>query len=307
MKKKIFIIPLIFLIYCYATAAESGIGTVDSISNAKKEITVKIFSGKSVKMGDVLEVSSGDGKIQLNVKYPMMTIAICKIQGKGNISSINKGMNVYLYGKSPDNKILPSDEAADERLTDNRAGIIRDNSTGLMWLKDADPARKNMTWEESLDFIDNLNAAGYTDWRLPSKEEFEYFLKLGREEIKKNFDNVRYFYWTSSEYAGSSAYIWVADIDDGTTNYNFKTNENYILAVRDGKGSVKRKVRLSNEDDPIKDYAENICKKHNEEYISYKTEVDAFSISIYDVICRKGKKESEYKLKYNKLLGTWED
>ena len=46
--------------------------------------------------------------------------------------------------------------------------IVRDSSTNLIWQKDYEV---NKTWEEALSYCENLNYAGYSDWRLPNRNE----------------------------------------------------------------------------------------------------------------------------------------
>src|SRR5262249_42908820 len=73
------------------------------------------------------------------------------------------------------------------RFVDLEDGTIKDNLTGLIWLKKADCAFAGRTWEQSLDDVVSLNATGtmnghdcgdkshhgthQTDWRLPNIRE----------------------------------------------------------------------------------------------------------------------------------------
>lgn len=69
-------------------------------------------------------------------------------------------------------------------FSDNQDGTITDEATGLMWMKDdsgnevfADLLDKyiyndgTLNWQEALDFAENLEYAGYNDWRLPNAKE----------------------------------------------------------------------------------------------------------------------------------------
>jgi hypothetical protein len=82
-------------------------------------------------------------------------------------------------------------ELPNPRYTDNADGTVTDNSTGLMWLKDANcikthyPELDNsgdgvaegaVTWSRALDLVYGWNylplcTAGYNDWRLPNINE----------------------------------------------------------------------------------------------------------------------------------------
>ena len=306
MKKVLSALCIIFLLSGTAPALNGEIGTVDSVNASRKEITIKITSGKTVKMGDKLEISTPDGLITLSVKFPMMTIATCGIHGKGNISSVKPGMPVYPYGKTP--QVNDSAEST-SRFSDTGQGFVRDNSTGIMWLQDANYVRKNMSWEDAVNFVKTLEAAGYRDWRLPTKEEFEFFLKANPEEIKKYFDNVKFFYWTSTVYPLEPGLIWTADIDNRNTTHTFRTNDNYIWPVRDGKSRVRNTntVKSSGEDDPVRTAAENTCRKHGSNFVSYSIKLDALTVAKYEINCIQGRKESKYNLEYDKFLGSWSD
>jgi hypothetical protein len=81
------------------------------------------------------------------------------------------------------------------RFTDLRNGTVRDNLTGLMWLKDAgclgDPGGdpKGRTWGEALAAVADLNdgknfgcvdyTGAFQDWRLPNVKELQSLIHFG--------------------------------------------------------------------------------------------------------------------------------
>ncbi len=56
-------------------------------------------------------------------------------------------------------------------FVDNGDGTISDLTTGLMWMKN-DYGKKIM-WKEALAYCENLEFAGYDDWRLPNVKELQ--------------------------------------------------------------------------------------------------------------------------------------
>ncbi|MFP4460147.1 MAG: DUF1566 domain-containing protein [Candidatus Zixiibacteriota bacterium] len=57
-------------------------------------------------------------------------------------------------------------------------GTIIDSSTGLMWQKGhTDEA---ISWQDALEYAENLTLAGYTDWRLPNAKELQSILDYTR-------------------------------------------------------------------------------------------------------------------------------
>lgn len=325
MKRLIYSFFLMFIFCNYAIGSDGRIGIVDDINIAKKEITVKFESGKMLKMGETVEVITDTGKTLLVVRYPMLTVGICKIKGKGEIYTIQKNMPVYLAGEfHADNIASETEIKTDDRFIESADGFVKDNTTGLIWLKDADPSRKSMTWEEAKEFTAKLNAGGYNDWRLPTKEEIEYFIKTAPRELDTRFYNVRNFYWTSTLYPGSEGLVWVADVDHGTTdkkfavNANYITNDNYIWPVRDGKGSVMKRVSsvksasdvksdVKKEEDPVEPEAIKVCNKYNKKYVSYQRDSSGIINTTFSITCGSGYKKANYKLNYNNLSGSWSE
>ncbi|WP_019613900.1 DUF1566 domain-containing protein [Psychromonas ossibalaenae] len=70
------------------------------------------------------------------------------------------------------------------RFIDNSNGTITDAASGLMWQK-ADSA-KSMNWQEALAYAENLQLAGYSDWRLPSAKELHSIVDYSRSSQTTN-------------------------------------------------------------------------------------------------------------------------
>jgi len=94
---------------------------------------------------------------------------------------------------------------------DNGDGTITDLNTGLMWQKT--PSSSSYNWQEAIDYCDNLELAGYDDWRAPSLKELfsisdfsqgwpyldtSYFDTAGKSVSKDEQ------YWTSNFYVGKT-------------------------------------------------------------------------------------------------------
>ncbi len=63
-------------------------------------------------------------------------------------------------------------------FVNNDDGTITDLSTGLMW-QQADDGNE-YTWEEALAYAENLEFAGYDDWRLPNAKELQSIVDYTR-------------------------------------------------------------------------------------------------------------------------------
>jgi len=64
-----------------------------------------------------------------------------------------------------------SSTTADRRdhLVDLGNGICQQTNNGLMWQIDKSP--QYSTWQEASRYAENLDLGGFTDWRLPTKDE----------------------------------------------------------------------------------------------------------------------------------------
>ena len=64
------------------------------------------------------------------------------------------------------------------KYVDNGDGTITDLATGLMWQK-ADSGT-TMNWEQALGYAEELEYAGYNDWRLPNAKELHSIVDYSR-------------------------------------------------------------------------------------------------------------------------------
>ena len=105
---------------------------------------------------------------------------------------------------------------------DNNDGTISDFSTGLMWKKDESP---DLGFEDALMYCENLDLAGYTDWRLPNIREIATLIdssfKDGTWFNQKLFPNVKTkplgFYWSSTTFAAT--FGWGVNFQFGYDGY----------------------------------------------------------------------------------------
>ena len=63
-------------------------------------------------------------------------------------------------------------------FVDNEDGTVTDNATGLMWQQSDDG--NTYDWEEAMSYCENLNLAGYSDWRLPNVKELQSIVDYTR-------------------------------------------------------------------------------------------------------------------------------
>ncbi len=116
----------------------------------------------------------------------------------------------------------------ENNFVDNGDGTITDLATGLMWQMADDGTSRD--WEDALAYSENLNLAGYDDWRLPNAKELQSIVDYTRgpqttdspaidplfdlTEITDPTGHDNYgFYWTSTShkdgknYASNASYV----------------------------------------------------------------------------------------------------
>lgn len=120
-------------------------------------------------------------------------------------------------------------------FTDNGNGTISDHFTGLMWQKV--PGTDSLSWEKALQYAENLNLAGFSDWRLPNIKELNSINDESKNAPSVNttlFPTVKSTrYWSSTTQKGQTANAWFIDFQNfGLTSYFAKTKGYYALCVR---------------------------------------------------------------------------
>ncbi|MBN2108610.1 MAG: DUF1566 domain-containing protein [Deltaproteobacteria bacterium] len=123
--------------------------------------------------------------------------------------------------------------------TDLGNGIIKDNVTGLMWQKATAPG--TYTWQQAVDYCNNLSLGGYTDWYLPTIMELSTLVDSSISSpgptINTNYfpDTVVSDYWSSTVFAGSTSNAWIVYFYYGPVGAFNKANSYYVRAVRSGQ------------------------------------------------------------------------
>ena len=130
------------------------------------------------------------------------------------------------------------------RFTDNVNGTVKDNLTGLIWLKNAN-CFGYQTWTSALSVSNTLasGSCGLTDgsaagdWRLPNRKELESLLDLGRSNFAlppgHPFSDVQCCsYWSSTSLPDFPCTAWSVDLSYGTVDIGGKTAPYHVWPVR---------------------------------------------------------------------------
>ena len=149
------------------------------------------------------------------------------------VGSNTKALNYYMRA------VRGGQSEPPDRFVNNNDGTITDTYTGLMWQQAT--ADETYTLEQALEYCENLTlpAGGYSDWRLPSKNELHsivdynyYAPSIDLDVFPDTFASSRY--WSSTTYASSFSDAWIVNFTSGGVGTNFKSYINYVRAVRGG-------------------------------------------------------------------------
>lgn len=77
-----------------------------------------------------------------------------------------------------------NEEYGENSYTDNGDGTITDQATDLMWTQSDNGTA--LSWEDALAWAENLNFAGYSDWRLPNAKELHSIVDYSRSPDTTN-------------------------------------------------------------------------------------------------------------------------
>lgn len=123
--------------------------------------------------------------------------------------------------------------------TEIESNCITDNLTGLMWKKNLN--YNTYKWYEALDYANNLNLCGYSDWRIPNINEFRSLINYGISSqvswlSSQGFSGLTDdLYWTSTIYPLSTGMSFELDLYQmGAPNPDSQGYDTYIMPVRGG-------------------------------------------------------------------------
>jgi len=147
-------------------------------------------------------------------------------------------------------------------VNDDDTDIFRDDDTGLMWQDDIEAKSVIKPWvtqanydlgnyhdasgDTANTYCDNLSLGGYSDWRLPTRDE------LSRLFGKKLNNTIFCNYWSSSSYKNcNSNYAWGLFFGDGMPSYMDKNDKRYVRCVRERQLIIKEDGTLIFSDSDI--------------------------------------------------------
>ncbi len=112
--------------------------------------------------------------------------------------------------------------------------VVLDNNTGLMWQQTIPTS--TYTWANAVSYCENLEYAGYTDWRLPTPKELQTI--VDNSKYNPAIDT-SYFpgtpssnFWSSSTYVTGTGHAWRVNFDNGHVDGSSKASDYNVRCVR---------------------------------------------------------------------------
>lgn len=161
-------------------------------------------------------------------------------------------------GTGEDGELQKGVAVPNPRFTDNADGTVRDNLTGLIWLKNAH-CFGTRTWAQALSDCNGLanGSCGLTDgsstgdWRLPNRNELNSLIDVrfsspalpntagtGQWTTGNPFTNVQSLFYWSSTTATTPNFTWLVSMNVGSIVADDKSLSNNVWPVRGNKAAI---------------------------------------------------------------------
>ena len=100
--------------------------------------------------------------------------------------------------------------------TINNHIIVTDSTTSLMWQKEYATGK---SWQQALKYCEDSTYAGYSDWRLPNKNELASLSNYDKSSVPYSYfpgmPSNYFWFWSSSTCIGDLAAAWGVDFELG--------------------------------------------------------------------------------------------
>ncbi len=123
-------------------------------------------------------------------------------------------------------------------VRDNKHEIVKNMENGKIYSDTI--ASSKMTYSKAVEYCNTMSHLGFSDWKLPNKEELKAIMELGRRDlnVKHAFQNIQEgIYWSSTKDRHDEA--WYVDFDLGRYNTASYDHNYYALCVRQGEEHSK--------------------------------------------------------------------
>ena len=116
--------------------------------------------------------------------------------------------------------------------------VVKDTVSKLEWQDNNNTKTITKNWSDAIDYCENLNFDGHSDWRLPNINELKSIIDRSKSNpaIVQGFKNIiSSSYWSSTTREDYKNYAWIVNFGDGSVYNDNKDYNYYVRCVRDGQ------------------------------------------------------------------------
>lgn len=151
------------------------------------------------------------------------------------LKSIDETLAAILKEMRKKEKVGVSIKVEAGKYIDNGDGTVSDPKTRLMWAKEGSGSELNFKSAEK--YCKDLvlpSKGGYTDWRLPTREELLTIVddKKFDPAIDPVFVCKSSWYWTATPLAGGTGGAWMVYFYNGRAVWDDRDSYGYVRPVR---------------------------------------------------------------------------
>ncbi len=151
---------------------------------------------------------------------------------KGFLSHKSKTESEKMHVRCVRGTTLP--EGQFETQTIGEDEIVKDSLTGLMWQKTYKDSVKKFA--DALSTCEDLDYAGFTDWRLPNKNELASIANYAKYRPASDFPGMpNWTFRTSTTDTKTNSSAWYVIFSESIVNPYAKTNSDSVRCVRRGE------------------------------------------------------------------------
>ena len=114
--------------------------------------------------------------------------------------------------------------------------VVVDSKTKLEWQNEAVNKTESKSWQESINYCQNLNLDGKDDWRLANINELKSLIDYDTNTlliVSALRETTSDTYWSSTTYPKDSTKSFFVDFFTGTMQSNDKQASTHFRCVRD--------------------------------------------------------------------------
>ncbi|WP_163340900.1 DUF1566 domain-containing protein [Desulfopila sp. IMCC35008] len=150
-----------------------------------------------------------------------------------------KGDVIECRDSGQDAEFLTSIDWPAERFETTCDYLVVDRATGLTWTKNSCPSGYPLSWQEGLEFVEQMNKEvryGRNDWRMPNRREMRSLIDHSSKKPALTrghpFKNIFLgWFWTSTTAAIATRYAWYVHLEGGRMFYGNKDGYYWLWPV----------------------------------------------------------------------------